>query len=318
MRLARLLAVAALAAATIGVTAPASGAAGLTEVTGFGSNPGNIRMFTYVPTGLAAGRPLVVVLHGCTLTAADADDESGWTKWADQNSFALLLPQQQSANNGSVCWNSFLPSDQQRGGGEPLSIKQQVDWMIANHGVDTSKVFVTGLSAGGAMTSVMLATYPEVFAAGAVVGGTPYKCASTVGASLKCNSGMITKTPVQWGNLVRGASSWTGPWPRVSLWHGSADMTVAYSNLNEMVEQWTDVHGIDQTADTSDALGGYPRKVHRDTSGTARVEAITLTGQDHGQPVDPGPGAAQCGTAVAYNLDMNICASYHIASWFGI
>ena len=318
MRLLRIVIVAALAATTIGITGAPSTAAGLTEVTGFGSNPGNIRMFTYVPAGLPAGRPLVVVLHGCTLSAADADDESGWTKWADARGFALLLPQQQSANNGSVCWNTFLPGDQQRGAGEPLSVKQQVDWMVSTYGTDTSRVFVTGLSAGGAMTNVMLATYPDVFAAGAPVGGVPYKCATTVGGSLKCNSGTVNRTPVQWGGLVRGASTWTGPWPRVSVWHSDPDPTVAYANLNETVEQWTDVHGIDQTADTSDTLGGYPHKTYADALGTPRVETITLTGQGHAQPVDPGTGATQCGSVGAYNADMNVCASYHIAGWFGI
>src|SRR3990167_6736450 len=78
---------------------PAQAAGSLTPVTAFGSNPGSIQMYEYVPSNLTAGRQLVVVLHGCTQSAADMDSETGWTKWADQMGFALLFPQQQSSNN---------------------------------------------------------------------------------------------------------------------------------------------------------------------------------------------------------------------------
>ena len=92
-----------MAAAMVGTTATDAAAATLTQVASFGSNPGNIQMFEYVPANLAAGRPLVVVIHGCTQSAADMDDETGWTKWADQYGVALVFPQQQAANNSSKC-----------------------------------------------------------------------------------------------------------------------------------------------------------------------------------------------------------------------
>lgn len=311
-----LTSLASIALLTAGSSANAAGT--LTQVTSFGSNPGNIQMYEYVPTNLTAGRPLVVVLHGCTQSAADMDSETGWTKWADQMGFALLFPQQQSANNGSKCWNFFVKSDYQRGGGEPLSIKLGIDWSVAHHAIDTNRIFVTGLSSGAAMTNVMLAVYPEVFAAGAPLAGVPFKCATTVGASLMCNGGTVAKTPAQWGDLVRGATKWTGPWPRVSVWHGTGDLTVNIANLTETMEQWTNVHGVDQTADTSDTVGGYPHKVYRNGSGVGVVETYSITGMGHGQPVDPGTGTTQCGSATGYNLDANICASYHIARWFGL
>ncbi len=309
-------ALASMAGAAVSTNALAAGT--LTQVTGFGSNPGNILMYEYVPTNLTAGRPLVVVIHGCTQSAADMDSETGWTKWADQMGFALLLPQQQSANNGSKCWNFFVKSDYQRDAGEPLSIKQGVDWMVSHHAIDTSRVYVTGLSSGGAMTNVMLADYPDVFAAGAPVAGVPFKCATTVGSSLMCNGGTINKTPAQWGALVRGATTWTGPWPRVSIWQGTADLTVNYANFNETMEQWTNVHGADQTADVSDTVAGYPHKVYKNGAGASVVETYSITGMGHGQAVDPGTGTLQCGSATGYNLDANICASYYIARWFGL
>lgn len=289
-----------------------------TEVTGFGTNPGNLRMFKYVPSGLPAGAPMVVALHGCAQTAANYDAETGWQLFADRYRFALLLPQQQSANNSSSCFNWFEAGDTARGQGEALSIKQMVDRMVADHGVATSRIYVTGLSAGGAMTSVLLATYPDVFAGGAILSGLPYRCATTQSAAFSCMNPGSDLTPAQWGDKVRAASTWAGPWPIVSIWHGDSDFTVRPMNLNESMEQWTNVHGIDQTADVSDTVAGYPHKVYKDGSGVARVETYTITGMGHGTPVDPGTGESQCGTAGAYILDVNICSSYYIARFFGL
>jgi poly(hydroxyalkanoate) depolymerase family esterase len=94
--------------------------------------------------------------------------------------FALLLPEQQRTNNPNGCFNWFQTGDIERGHGEALSIRQMVSKMVSDHGIDPARVFVTGLSAGGAMTSVMLATYPEVFAGGAIIAGLPYGAANNV------------------------------------------------------------------------------------------------------------------------------------------
>ncbi|MEU8620466.1 PHB depolymerase family esterase [Streptomyces sp. NPDC048623] len=306
-------------ALVLGFTATPAQAASLTEVTGFGSNPGNLQMFRYVPDGLPAGRPMVVALHGCTQTAAGFDNETGWTKWADTWGFALLLPQQKSANNANSCFNWFEPGDFSRGQGEALSIKQMVDRMAADYATDASRVYVTGLSAGGAMTSVMAASYPDVFAGAAVVAGIPFDCARTMSAGLSCMSPGSDLTAQQWGDKVRAAySTYSGAYPTMSVWHGTDDTTVKPMNMTELVEQWTNVHGTDATADVSDTVQGYPHKVYRDGSGRAVVESYSITGMAHGQPVDPGSGATQCGTAVQYIPDMNICASYRIGEFWGL
>lgn len=289
-----------------------------TEVTGFGSNPGNLRMFKYVPSGLPANAPLVVALHGCSQTAANYDAETGWQLFADRFRFALLLPQQQSANNSSGCFNWFVPGDIGRGQGEALSIRQMVDRMIVDHGIAPSRIYATGLSAGGAMTSALLAAYPDVFAGGAIVAGLSYRCATSQNAAFSCMNPGSNLAPAQWGDLVRAASAWTGPWPIVSLWHGDGDFVVRPMNLTESMEQWTNVHGIDQTAEVNDTVGGFPHKVYKTPSGQTRVETYTITGMGHGTPVDPGTGETQCGTAGAYILDVNLCSSYHIARFFGL
>ena len=289
-----------------------------TEVTSFGSNPGNLRMFKYVPPGLPANAPLVVAMHGCSQSAASYDAETGWQMLAQRWQFALLLPQQQSANNSSTCFNWFEAADTARGSGEALSIKQMVDRMQADHGGDPARVYVTGLSAGGAMTSAMMAAYPEIFAGGAIVAGLPYRCATSQSAAFSCMNPGTDLTPVQWGDKVRAASSHTGPWPIVSIWHGDGDYVVRPANLTESMQQWTNVHGIDQTADVSDTAGGFPHKVYKDAGGTPRVETYAITGMGHGTPVDPGTGETQCGTAGAYILDVNLCSSYYIGHFWSL
>ncbi|MBT2396714.1 PHB depolymerase family esterase [Streptomyces sp. ISL-100] len=323
MRLSAVTVLLALLATLLGADwttfAPAARAASLTEVTGFGTNPGNLRMFRYVPDGLPAGRPLVVAMHGCTQSAAAFDTETGWTTWADRWGFALLLPQQQSGNNLNSCFNWFESADIKRGSGEALSIKQMTDRMKSDLGSDPARVHATGLSAGAAMTNVMLAAYPDVFASGAPVAGLPYACATTVAAAYTCMSPGTNLPPAAWGDKVRAAyPGYAGPWPAVSVWQGTSDTTVVPANMTETVEQWTNVHAADTTADTTDTVAGYPHAVYRDSAGRPVVETYSITGMGHGQPVDPGAGAEQCGTAGAYILDVNLCASYRIGQFWGL
>jgi poly(hydroxyalkanoate) depolymerase family esterase len=165
-------------------------------------------MFKYVP---AQPEPaLVVVLHGCTQTAANYDLGAGWSTLADRYGFVLLLPQQQASNNLNSCFNWFLADDIERGKGEARSIRQMVETMILDHGIDRGRVFVTGLSAGGAMTSVMLATYPDMFAAGAVIAGLPYRTATNVKEAFESMFQVRARSAREWGDLVRGRIAASG------------------------------------------------------------------------------------------------------------
>ncbi|MFI9818784.1 extracellular catalytic domain type 1 short-chain-length polyhydroxyalkanoate depolymerase [Saccharothrix variisporea] len=303
---------AALAVATItAVTAAPASAATLREVTGFGSNPGNLQMFRYVPDGLPAGRPVVLALHGCTQNATSYATGTGWLKLADQHRFTVVFPQQRSANNANSCFNWFEPGDTRRGYGEALSIKQMVD--RTRQDVGATAAYVSGLSAGGGMTSVMLATYPDVFSGGGVIAGLPYGCANSVASAYNCMNPGVNLTPAQWGDKVRAAFAYSGTRPKVSIWHGTSDTTVRPMNAVESVEQWTNVNGTDQTPDATDTVGGYPHRVYGGT-----VEQFDITGMAHGHPVDPGTGSTQCGTAGAYVLDVNICAAHHLVRFWGI
>lgn len=290
----------------------------LREIQGFGSNPGALRMLTYVPSQAPADAPLVVVLHGCSQTAASYDRGAGWSTLAERYGFALLLPEQQRSNNPNGCFNWFQTGDIERGRGEALSIRQMVDKTVADHGIDPDRVFVTGLSAGGAMASVMLATYPDVFAGGAIIAGLPYRAATNVQQAFESMFQCPARSARAWGDLVRGASSHHGPWPRVSVWHGGADTTVIPSNAREIVKQWTDVHGLPATATLEDTVDGYPRQVWRDATGEDLIESYTIPAMAHGTPLDVGQANDQCGAAGAFLLDVGISSSYHIAKFWGL
>jgi poly(hydroxyalkanoate) depolymerase family esterase len=287
-----LLSLVVLAGSLLGVS-PAS-AATVTEVTGFGTNPGALRMFRYVPDGLPAGRPVVVALHGCTQTAAAYGTNTGWIELADRWRLTVVLPEQQQANNLSRCFNWFQTADITRGQGEAESIAQMVRRTIGDTAADPARVAVTGLSAGGAMTAVMIATYPELFAAGAVVAGLPYRCATSLINAFSCQNPGQNLTPVQWGNLVRAAAS--GPWPVVSIWHGTADFTVALANQRELVDQWTDVHGIPATPSATDTVAGYPHAVYRTAAGRTVVETYSITSMATVSRSTRAPDPASAGT----------------------
>ena len=294
-------------------------AASLQEVTGFGSNPGALRMFRYVPDGLPSGRPVVVALHGCTQDAAGYGTGSGWIQLADRWGFSVVLPQQQSGNNSSNCFDWFQSGDMERGQGEAASVAQMVDRQLADAGSDGSRVYVTGLSAGGGMTAVMMAAYPEKFAAGGVVAGLPYGCAQAAASPWVCMYVGATQTAQQWGDRVRAArQGYGGPWPTLTVFQGTADSTVKPVNMTDLMKQWTEVHGADRTADVSDTVAGYPHQVYDDASGNAVVETYGITGMGHGQPVDPGSGSEQCGSAGAYLLDVNLCAAYRLGQAWGL
>jgi poly(hydroxyalkanoate) depolymerase family esterase len=237
----------------------------LQKVTDFGTNPGALGMLTFVPDVLSPRPALVVVLHGSLQSAAEYDRGAGWSTLADQFGFALLMPEQTSQNNLTRSFNWFEPADTRRGEGEAHSIVQMVERMVRDHDIDPSRIFVTGLSAGGAMTLAMLATYPDVFAAGAVIAGLPYGAATNPHEALRGMFQAPPKSSSELGDLVRDASPNTAVWPRLSVWHGSADRTVKPSNAGEILKQWLDVHDLPLTrcqskslTDILDKSGGMP------------------------------------------------------------
>ena len=290
----------------------------LLETAEFGSNPGALRMFSFVPDHRAAVPALVVVLHGCGQTAAGYDLGAGWSTLAKHYGFALLMPQQQSSNNGNGCFNWFNPEDTARDSGEACSIRQMIAQMELDVGIDRRRVFVTGLSAGGAMTSVMLATYPELFAGGAIIAGLPFGVATNMREALSGMYQSPSRPAGELGDLVRNASSHKGPWPKLSVWHGSADRTVNPANADEIVKQWLDVHQLPSAPMSEADVDGYPRQVWWNADGETTVESYTITNMAHGTPLGIGDNDERYGAQGAFLIEAGISSSYHIANFFGL
>jgi poly(hydroxyalkanoate) depolymerase family esterase len=290
----------------------------LVETPEFGSNPGNLRMFSFVPEDLRPQPALVIVLHGCGQTAAGYDLGTGWSTLAKQYGFALLMPEQQPANNAQGCFNWFKPEDTRRGHGEACSIRQMIARMENDHHIDRKRLFVTGLSAGGAMTSVMLATYPETFAAGAVIAGLPYGVATNVREALNGMMQSPARPSSELGSFVRNASKHRGPWPKISVWHGSADRTVHPANADEIVKQWLDIHGLPSDPMSEGMVDGYPRQIWWNADGETVVESYTITDMAHGTPLGTAENDERYGTTGAFLIEAGISSSYHIADFFGL
>ncbi|RJF76092.1 extracellular catalytic domain type 1 short-chain-length polyhydroxyalkanoate depolymerase [Rhodopseudomonas palustris] len=300
-----------------GHSGAAAAASPLLETAEFGANPGNLRMLSFVPEGLSQRIPLVVVLHGCTQTAAGYDIGAGWSTLARRYGFALLVPEQKRANNPNACFNWFVPEDIHRDHGEAGSIRQMVEHLAQHHSIDRARIYVTGLSAGGAMAAVMLATYPDVFAGGAVIAGLPYGVATNVRQALKEMRQPSQHSARQLGDLVRKASSHRGPWPKLSVWHGSADRTVNDKNADALVRQWLDLHGLPEAPTKQRKVDGFPHQVWANSSGEPTVESYTITNMAHGTPLGRANDEA-FGVPGPYLLDAGISSSHHIAAFFGL
>jgi poly(hydroxyalkanoate) depolymerase family esterase len=288
--------------------------AGLTEITNFGLNPGQLRMLAYVPEQFVENPPLVVVLHGCRQTAEGYDQGTGWSELAEQHGFIVCLPEQRGGNNPQHCFNWFNERNTTRGSGEAGSIASMVQHLVETHGVDQDRIFVTGLSAGGAMAATMLAAYPDVFAAGAVIAGLPYRAATSIGGALDAMSNGDRRTHLESGASVRGASEHEGPWPRLSVWHGTADETVAHVNAAALVGQWRDLNGLGPTPAREERASGHTRRVWLDASGAEVIVEYELDDFGHGAPLE----AAELGQPGPFLMEAGISSTLHIAEFFGV
>ena len=297
---------------------PSQGSGRLKPLPAFGSNPGDLDAYFYMPEGAEGRVPLVVVLHGCTQDAPGYDRGSGWSQLADRHGFALLFPEQKRSNNPNLCFNWYQPQDAGRGKGEAASIRAMIAAMAGTHPIDGERIFVTGLSAGGAMASVMLAAYPELFAGGAIIAGLPFGCASGLAEAFGCMGGRGDAEADVLAERVRDASAHKGPWPRVSVWHGSADHVVSPDNGESIVRQWTALHGLAEAPARTETVDGYPRRVWLGPDGEVAVEHWSVTGMGHGTPLDPGTGEGESGVAMPHMLDVGLSSTDRIAAFFGI
>jgi poly(hydroxyalkanoate) depolymerase family esterase len=199
------------------------------------------RAWVHPPAGVEhqTAVPLVCMLHGCTQDAASFAAATLMNEAADRHGFVAVYPQQARGDNPQGCWNWFLPEHQARGAGEPAAIAAIVRKLMGTTSpwtIDSRRVFVAGLSAGGAMAAILAAVYPDLFAAVAVHSGLSYRCAASLGTAFTAMA-RGGEDPVGQGRAAHAAM---GDLARVVpsiVVHGSADHTVATVNADQVLQQ---------------------------------------------------------------------------------
>lgn len=250
--------------------APSEAATWRTHVNYGGSGP---TLDLYVPARRAARPAVVVLLHYCS---GDSLAMRPWLQGlADRYRFLVLAP---SVGAGKPCWNA-IPARS----GEAAAIVQMVDYVVREHGADPERVFVAGVSSGGCMTNALLAAYPEVFAGGSVLAGVP--AGAWIGGNEcdVCGRAPPARSAEAWGDIVRRASSFRGPRPRVQLFHGTSDDTLSYAHLAAQILQWTNVLGVtdaDATTERDQPKHGWQRTSYR-RGASVVLESNSGQGQPH-------------------------------------
>jgi feruloyl esterase len=287
-------------------------------ITEFGSNPGNLGMFACIPHGVTKPSALVVALHGCHQTAREFDLATGWSALGRQHGFAVLFPEQKCDNNPQNCFNWFIEKHIRRNDGEIASIRSMVEKLLHDHKLDGGRVYVTGLSAGGAMACALLAACPDLFAAGAIIAGLPYGAALGPIDAIRTMAFGPGHSALELGNLVRRAAPKQKRWPKISIWHGSDDDVVAPANASALVKQWLNIHQLDEENVVLDAVDGQIRQSWHDESGTILVEHYAIDGMAHGVPIDAKAASGSGVAAAHFAFDAGISSTMRIAKSWGL
>ena len=254
----------------------------------------------YIPSGYdGRALPLLVMLHGCTQSPDDFAAGTGMNELAEELGFFVAYPAQTPAANSSNCWNWFRPGDQRRDRGEPALIAGITREIIGTLAVAPGRVYVAGLSAGGAAAAIMGSAYPDLYAAIGVHSGLACGAASDVASALTAmrnGSAAVANGPRR-----HRASGGTIP---TIVFHGDHDKTVSHTNGDQVIAQSIGEDDLRVTVSRGEAAGGmrYTRTVQADASGRPVLEQWVLHGAGHawsggnakGTYADPnGPDASR-------------------------
>jgi poly(hydroxyalkanoate) depolymerase family esterase len=254
-------------------TAPSTALPGTLTSQSYTNSSGTLAYELYVPSTYKAGTPmpLVVALHGCTETADVMRQLTGWDQLAEQKGFIVLFPQQSSSNNSFECWNFFQSADMSRGSGEPAVIAGMTQMVQQQYSVDPARTYVAGFSAGGAMSSVMAATYPDIYAAAGIGSGCEYAATATC-------AGYQSANPT---SAAQSAYSAMGSYARVMPivdFQGDQDTTVPPVNATQLIQQWQTTDGM--VAKTT--MPTTPTSVSNGTSPGGQTYTVTEYGDGQG------------------------------------
>jgi poly(hydroxyalkanoate) depolymerase family esterase len=259
-------------------TTPASAASppslpGSLTTGSYANGSGTLAYELYVPSTYKAGSavPLVVALHGCTQSADTFRQLTGWDRLAEAKGFIVVFPQQDANNNYLKCWNFFQSGDMNRGAGEPALIAGITQSVQQHYNVDAHRTYVDGLSAGGAMSSVMAATYPDLYAAAGVGSGCEYAATPTC-------AGYKSADPVQAGKQAYAAMGSHARAMPVIVFEGDQDTTVPPINAQQVVQQWQTTDGLALQS----PISATPTSSSDRTAPAGQAYTVNYYGDGHG------------------------------------
>ena len=264
----------------------------------FGENPGNLRMYTYTPSKLDATKkyPLVIVIHGCTQSAQKISDGTGWNKLADSLNFMVLYPEQKIINNIGNCFNFFIGFESKKDKGELASIKQMIDHTLKNKNIDSSKIFITGMSAGGGMSNALLNAYPYIFNSGALIAAP-----SILMAEINDSANHI---------------------PKIAILHGDSDPIVPKKNAKKILNQWIKKNKLKpKSFEFKENYLNNPllsAKYYYNSNKQLKIITLNVKTIKHKLLIDPGEDIKHGGTMISRTEDIDFHSTYWIADFFGL
>ena len=289
----------------------------LVEVVEFGSNPGNLKMYKFVPEPEPVNAPLIVACHGTSENAHLYSDRIGWNELAQKYGLIILYPAQTRANNTTLGFRWYSPENALPGKGESGSVREMIENMKQNHVIDEKRIFVTGFSAGASFATALCCNYPDIFCAGAIMSGTPFGCATNLQEGFVAMFKGVIKAPKRWAKLVTDTlPGYEGSFPRLLVFHGDKDRTVNPLNMKELVKQFTALHGSDDNCYQEMPLKDHKYRAYYDNTGSVVVETIEIAGMGHTYAIDPGTETDQGGKPGSFAKEVGIYSAYYcLRSW---
>ncbi|MBL7885026.1 MAG: PHB depolymerase family esterase, partial [Bacteroidia bacterium] len=297
----------------------------LKRVKRFGKNKGHLKMYYYEPSTINKNNPqaLVVVLHGCLQCAGSVASQTGWNKLADQYGFYVLYPQQRFFNNPEKCFKWYKRRHTNKNKGENYSIKKMIDYMKTKSKIDSSNVFITGLSAGAAMSVIMMADYPEIFNSGAIFAGGAYKSGNGYVSAMMALLGWRVKSAEKWGKIVKKQNpNFTGEYPKMIIYQGNSDWVVNKRNGVELLKQWTNLHHISttptETINQYANISDIQRNSYHNKSNKEAVVFYKVNKLSHALLINPGNCRYEGGRRGFFSKDKDFHSTLFTAYDFGL
>jgi poly(hydroxyalkanoate) depolymerase family esterase len=280
-----------------------------TKLTSFDENPGNLSASYFSPEIKSSS--LVVLLHGCDQEGEELAKQSGLLGLAKKHGFALLMPQQSLDNNIKRCFNWYSANDYTKDVGENLSIKNMI--ITLKQQLGSERIYILGLSGGGAMASSMLVNYPELFNAGAIVAGIPFPCADGLITAISCMKNGPSQTTAELTLLVNNLAPQRTMWPKISVWTGKNDAIVNPLNSTGLAQHWASLSGVITKPSVTD-LQGYTLIEWKNKQKETQVELILVANRGHGIMVNPNE--VNGGVVADYLLESPISTAKHIIDFW--